>query len=99
MRVADRFARKIVEFLKLLCAARSRRLTHKPLGGCDAVHALVRVMTKTPTAHGYDWDTVGWPLPTHRERLLRQRVAIIVAICSFTAFGMLRLSNQFHRRI
>ena len=33
---ADRFARKIVAFLKSSCVARSRRLNAKPLGGWGA---------------------------------------------------------------
>jgi hypothetical protein len=38
---ADRFARKIGGFLKPLCAARSRRLNGKPLGGNpSAFHPL-----------------------------------------------------------
>jgi hypothetical protein len=45
-RAADRFARKIVGFLKSLYAARLRRLKPKPLGGastppCLALHRAV----------------------------------------------------------
>jgi len=38
VRAADRFAREILAFLKSFYAARSRRLTHKPLGASHQCH-------------------------------------------------------------
>ena len=42
MRAADRFAREIIGFLKSFCAARSRRLTHRPFGGSHSpLHPVI----------------------------------------------------------
>jgi hypothetical protein len=41
---SDRFAREIVRFLKSLCAARSRQLNAKPLGGISTERDLTHEM-------------------------------------------------------
>src|SRR5262249_16709161 len=43
VRAADRFAREILAFLKSSCAARSRQLTHRPLG-CPSEYHLTSNM-------------------------------------------------------